>query len=205
MAANGRQTRFVNEVCAFGVLIILVSISVTLLAVARRSERPLPELIQTAAPETGGMSWQGIAIVLGAAVVTGGATFVAQIARERRKAKRYNCRLTCIVKMAGDNLSARLVNISEHGAQIQTKGYRLIAGDRLRLTVGAVVTDAIVVWSDTGRAGMRFQYALGYNDFRAVLRQARLKGSLMPDGADERGGNEDTADKQSDSSSDRSR
>ena len=172
---SGDQWRHANELMAFGLIAILVSASVTLLAVARRSGF---EPAIAADGDGSVFTLRGIAIVAGAALVAGGATYLSQLTKERRMAKRYDCRLPCEVNLHGAVLRSRLVNISENGAQIRTKGFRLREGDAIRIRTADVTQDATVVWSDGGRAGMKFSHRLTYDAFRAILARARKRGTL---------------------------
>ena len=169
------EWRHANEVVAFALIAILTSIAVTLLAIARRTGAVADAPAADAPPEA---TLNGLLVVGGVALAAGAATFFAQVSRERRAAKRYSCRLPCEVNLHGAILPSRLVNISENGAQIRTKGFRLREGDVIRIRVDAVGQEATVVWSDAGRAGMKFSHRMTYDAFRAVLARARKGGSL---------------------------
>lgn len=180
MRAKTDPWRYANELVALGVVVIITSFAVTLLAVARRA-RPNPETPVGAGGEgdvAGSVTPESIAIVLGVAALTGLVVFGAQVAKERRGAKRYACRLPCHVVFAGEDFRARLVNISETGAQLTTKGYALREGDHLALTVGDTRAEAKVIWTGSGRAGVKFARKLDYDPFRAILKQARQRGFL---------------------------
>ena len=175
-----RRWRNANELMAFGLVAILLSGAVTVLAVARRTGvEPL------VIPFDGEISvtLRGAAVVIGATLAAGAATYVAQLTKERRAAKRYDCRLPCEVNLHGAVLRSRMVNISENGAQIRTKGFRLREGDAVRIRTANVAQDATIVWADGGRVGMRFAHRLSYDEFRAILARARKRGSLAVRGA----------------------
>ncbi|MEL7464181.1 MAG: PilZ domain-containing protein [Pseudomonadota bacterium] len=181
MRAKNDPWRYSNELVALGVIVIITSFAVTLLAVARRAGEGGETF---AAPEpasdvAGSTTPESIAIVLGVAALTGLLVFAAQVAKERRGAKRYACRLPCHVAFAGENFRARMVNISETGAQLKTKGYALREGDRLHLSVADARMEALVMWTGSGRVGVRFASRLDYDSFRAVLRRARERGALQ--------------------------
>lgn len=183
MRAKNDPWRYANELVALGVVVIVTSFAVTILAIARRASalRGDASLI----PPSGGADFVGtatpeaVALVLSIAAFTGLLVFGAQVAKERRGAKRYACRLPCHVAFAGEDFRARLVNVSETGAQLKTKGYALREDDRLTLTVADIRIDASVVWTGQGRIGVKFARKLDYDAFRGILKRARDRGFLQ--------------------------
>lgn len=74
---------------------------------------------------------------------------------DRRSAKRLAVRVPALASLAGEEFTAQLLNMTVKGAMLRTAA-PLKIGSRFIVSSGTIVTEAIVVWIENERAGVRF-------------------------------------------------
>lgn len=94
---------------------------------------------------------------------------------DRRTAERQSVEVAAIVSVGARDYTAKVLNIVEGGAMIETAA-PLLVSSAISVGCGSISTDAVVVWKKFGRVGVRFLVPLAYHQLtEQVLRSRALE------------------------------
>lgn len=97
--------------------------------------------------------------------------FLATGGKTRRGARRSQAALPVLVHLMGRSHSARLRNLSQGGAMIETEA-RLLHGDEIAFRCGGIDVRARVVWQSGTCFGLQFCSLVPERDLRAQILRA---------------------------------
>ena len=100
-------------------------------------------------------------------------------AHETRKVERVPILVPASMQVNGRESPVRVVNITQYGAQFETAA-SVASRSRLTLRCGGIVAEAVVIWTMTGRVGVRFLQDQSCSDVaRQIARHDAMRSRNM--------------------------